>query len=115
MGKYLKIGKLFYYHGNHFAGINHSRNHLLRLGSNIMYGHHHDIQQSSVTHLDGVKSAWSIGCLKKLDDNSNDWLMNRKHNWQHAFAVVDYFGNGYFTVHIIQIIHGKASLWGSLI
>lgn len=115
MGKYLKIGKLHYYHGNHFAGLTHARNHLLRLGSNVMYGHHHDIQQSSITHLDGVKSAWSIGCLKKMDDKANSWLMNRKHNWQHAFAVVDYFGPGYFTVHIIQIVHGKASLWGELI
>ena len=41
--------------------------------------------------------------------------MNRKHNWQHAFAVVDYFDNDYFTVHIIQIINGRASLWGELI
>ena len=55
MGKYLKIGKLVMYHGHHFAGIQHTRNHLMRLGCNIMYGHHHDIQQSSVTHIDGQK------------------------------------------------------------
>jgi hypothetical protein len=53
-------------HGHHFSGIHHTRNHLLRLGGNVMYGHHHDIQQSSVTHIDGVKSAWSIGCLKDM-------------------------------------------------
>jgi hypothetical protein len=115
MGKYLKIGKLYYYHGNHFAGITHARNHLLRLGANVMYGHHHDLQQHSVTHLDGVKSAWSIGCLKDMSDEKNSWLMNRKHNWSHAFAVVDYFAGGNFTVHVVQIINGKTSLWGQLI
>jgi|TARA_B100000315_G_scaffold102929_1_gene94380 hypothetical protein len=115
MGKYLKIGKLYYYHGNHFAGITHARNHLLKLGANVMYGHHHDIQQNSVTHLDGVKSAWSIGCLKDMSDEKNDWLMHRKHNWSHAFAVVDYFQGGLFTVHVVQIINGKTSLWGQLI
>jgi|TARA_R100000750_G_C2340495_1_gene93988 hypothetical protein len=114
-GKYLKIGKLYYYHGHHFSGIHHSRTHLLKLGSNIMYGHHHDLQQCSVTHLDGTKSAWSIGCLKKTSDKDNTWLQNRRHNWSHAFAVVDYYEKGLFTVHVVQIINGKTSLWGELI
>tara|TARA_Y100001938_G_scaffold41535_1_gene57275 strand:+ start:9596 stop:10372 length:777 start_codon:yes stop_codon:yes gene_type:complete len=115
IGKYLKIGKLFFYHGHHFGSINHTRNHLVRLGSNIMYGHHHDLQQSSLTHMDGVKSAWSIGCLKDMGDEKNAWLGNRKHNWSHAFSIVDFFENGYFTVHVIQIINGKTSLWGNVI
>jgi|TARA_Y100000310_G_scaffold342144_1_gene443981 hypothetical protein len=114
-GEYLKIGKLHYYHGHHFAGVHHTRNHLLRLGANVMYGHFHDLQQCSVTHLDGVKSAWSIGCMKKMAAKANSWLMNRRHNWSHAFAVVDYFDDGFFTVHIVQIIDGKTSLWGELI
>ena len=114
-GKILKIGKLNFYHGHHFAGINHTRNHLLRLGGNIMYGHHHDIQQSSVTHIDGVKSAWSIGCLKDMSADANAWLGNRQHNWQHAFAIVDFYSTGFFTVHVVQIINGRTSLWGELI
>ena len=80
-----------------------------------MYGHHHDLQQSSVTHLDGVKSAWSIGCLKDMTSEQNKWLGGRQHNWSHAFAVVDYFDKGLFTVHVINIIEGRTSLWGKLI
>ena len=114
-GKFLKIGKLNYYHGNHYAGIMHTRNHLLRLGANVMYGHHHDLQQATVTHLEGCKSAWSIGCLKNMSDESNKWLGNRSHNWAHAFAVVDYYRGGFFTVHVVQIINGRTSLWGELI
>ena len=115
-GTYMKLGKLALYHGHHFAGINHTRNHLLKLGANIMYGHHHDIQQSSVTHLDGVKSAWSIGCLKDMKTEKNEWLDGRQHNWSHAFAIVDFYDkSGKFTVHLIQIIDGKTSLWGELI
>ena len=115
MGKYFKIGKLYFYHGHHFASMHHARNHLNRLGCNVMYGHHHDLQQASVTNMDGVKSAWSIGCLKDMSDEENSWLGNRKHNWSHAFAIVDFFENGYFTVHVIQIINGKTSLWGEII
>ena len=115
MGKFLKIGKLVMYHGHHFAGIQHTRNHLMRLGCNIMYGHHHDIQQSSVTHIDGQKSAWSLGCLKDMSAEQNSWLGGRQHNWSHAFAIVDFFNGGLFTVHVIQIINGMTSLWGELI
>ena len=115
MGKYLKIGKLYFYHGNHYGSMYHARNHLVKLGVNIMYGHWHDLQQHSITHMDGQKSAWSLGCLKNMADEQNKWLTNRKHNWSHAFAIVDFFENGYFTVHVIQIIKGKTSLWGEII
>ena len=80
-----------------------------------MYGHWHDLQQHSATHMDGPKSAWSIGCLKDMSDEANGWLGNRKINWAHAFAIVDFYEKGHFTVHIIQIIDGKTSLWGELI
>ena len=80
-----------------------------------MYGHWHDLQQMSVTHMDGPKSAWSIGCLKDMSPKKNEWLNNRQTNWAHAFAIVDFYKGGLFTVHIIQIINGKTSLWGELI
>ena len=115
LGKMLKIGKLNFYHGHHFAGINHTRNHLLRLGGNVMYGHHHDIQQSSVTHIDGVKSAWSIGCLKDMSAESNEWLGNRQHNWQHAFAIVDFHKGGNFNVTVHQIVNGVSTVDGKVL
>ena len=69
----------------------------------------------SATHMDGAKSAWSIGCLKDMSADKNDWLDNRRINWAHAFAIVDFFNKGLFTVHVIQIINGKTCLWGELI
>ena len=114
-GKLFNIGNLYFYHGNHFAGVNHTRNHLLRLGCNVMYGHHHDIQQSSVTHMDGAKSAWSIGCLKDMGADANVWLGNREHNWQHAFAIVNFYDKGNFNVELCTIINGKTVVDGELI
>ena len=113
--KWLQIGKLHFYHGHHFAGIHHAQNHLRRIGANVMYGHHHDLMQASVTHMDGPKSAWSIGCLKDMSSEANDWLGGQIIDWSHAFAIVDFFAKGHFTVHIIQIINGETSLWGELI
>tara|TARA_R100000234_G_scaffold164_1_gene102 strand:+ start:1242 stop:2021 length:780 start_codon:yes stop_codon:yes gene_type:complete len=114
-GKHLKMGKLYFYHGHQYGGQYHTANHLRKLGCNIMYGHWHDLQQMSATHMDGPKSAWSIGCLKDMKEEANSWLDNRRINWAHAFAIVDFYAKGLFTVHIIQIINGKTSLWGELI
>ena len=114
-GMHLKIGKLYFYHGHQYGGQYHTANHLRKLGCNVMYGHWHDLQQMSATHMDGPKSAWSIGCLKDMGPGSNEWLANRRINWAHAFAIVDFFKNGHFTVHIIQIIDGETCLWGEII
>ena len=115
MGKRLKVGKLYFYHGNQFGGQYHAANHLRKLGCNIMYGHWHDLHQMSVTHVDGPKSAWSIGCLKDMSSESNTWLQNRLTNWAHAFAIIDFYDKGLFNVHIVQIINGKTCLWGELL
>jgi len=115
IGKMLKIGKLNFYHGHHFSGVHHTRNHLTRLGGNVMYGHHHDIQQSSVTNMEGVKSAWSIGCLKDMRSEANAWLGNRQHNWQHAFAVVDFHNNKNFNVTVHQIVNGVSTVDGQVL
>ena len=32
-----------------------------------------------------------------------------------AFSIVDFVKGGLFTLHVIQIINGKTSLWGELI
>ena len=114
-GRRLKIGKLRFYHGHLYGGQYHTSNHLRKMGCNIMYGHWHDLQQMSATHEDGAKSAWSIGCLKDMRSEANLWLGNRQTNWAHAFSIVDFFQGGHFTVHVIQIIDGKTSLWGELL
>lgn len=113
--KFLKIGKLYFHHGNFYGGQYHAANHIRKLGCNIMYGHTHDVQQHSATMLGGQVSAISLGCLKDMSKESNAWLGGREHNWSHAFAIVDFFDAGYFTTDVVQIIKGKAVVWGNLI
>ena len=50
-----------------------------------------------------------------MSSEKNAWLGNRPINWAHGFAIVDFYKGGLFTVHIIQIIKGRTSLWGELI
>ena len=114
-GKYLTIGKLHFYHGHQFGGQYHAANHLRKKACNLMYGHWHDLQHMTATHIDGPKGAWSIGCLKDMSDEANEWLGHRKINWAHAFAIIDFYDKGRFTVDVVQIIDGKATVWGQLI
>lgn len=113
-GRFLNIGDLHFYHGHLYGGQHHAKNHIARLGVNIMYGHHHDLQHASMTHMDGPKHAYSIGCLKSMSDEDNGWLGGRKINWSHAFAIVDFI-DGKSSVSIVEIIDGQASIWGQLL
>ena len=42
-------------------------------------------------------------------------LRGNLHNWNHGFAIVDWFKGGNFKVEVVEIIDGKTSLWGKLI
>ena len=57
----------------------------------------------------------NVTSLKDMKDEANGWLGGRPINWAHAFAIVDFFKGGLFTVHMVQIIKGMTSLWGELI
>jgi len=109
----LKIGKLNFTHGK-FTSKYHSFKHLDVYGESIMYGHTHDLQRHTKTNRGGTISAWSLGCLKDIEADE-DWLGGRLTNWNHAFAIVDFFKNGNFNVQVVEIIKGKTTLWGELI
>ena len=111
-GKYVTIGKLTYYHGHHFGGQYHTANHLRKLKGSVMYGHYHSFQMMSETGLNGPTEAWCIGCLKDMASEKNKWLKGRPHNWVHAFAIVDYYKGGQFSVNPVKIVNGQASVWG---
>ena len=115
--KPLKIGKLNFIHGA-YATIYHAKKHLEAYGSNIIYGHVHDIQRHTLTKLDsGTIGAWSMGCLKDMSREKNRWLRGRLHNWNHAFGIVTFFDKpkGNFQVETIEIVNGQATVWGELI
>jgi hypothetical protein len=113
--KRLKIGKLYFYHGHLIGGIDHPRQHLLRWGVNIMYGDKHDVQQRSVTHIDGEKSAWCMGCLKRMDHDANNFVRGRPTNWGHAFAIVYFMPNGNFHVQVVRIVDGQCIVNGEVV
>lgn len=117
IGEMYKVGHLYIYHGHHCrSSISHARWHCLNKGVNVIYGHFHDVQNATISHVDGKKGAWSLGCLKGFKhDDGNQWLGRRGHNWSHAFGIVTFHNNGDFNVDTIMIINGRCTVWGQLI
>ena len=110
--KPLKIGKINFIHGV-YATVYHAKKHLEAYGSNICYGHVHDVQRHTLTKLDsGTIAAWAMGCLKDMSSEKNKWLQGRLHNWCHAFGIITWCDNGDFQVETIDIQKGKAFVWG---
>jgi|TARA_Y100000310_G_scaffold84285_1_gene81078 predicted phosphodiesterase len=111
-GKFLKIGKLYFYHGGHYTTMYHAKQHAEKLGKNVVYGHTHDVQRFGVTHVDGAHHGFTIGCLKDMSRESNLWLKGRTHNWCHAFAIIDWFKSGAFRFDLVDITSGRTFVWG---
>ena len=44
-----------------------------------------------------------------------DWLGGKLTNWNHAFAIIDFFKGGNFKVEVVEIIKGITTVWGNLI
>ena len=89
----LKIGKLNFIHGA-YATVYHAKKHLESYGSNLVYGHTHDIQRHTISKLDsGTIGAWSMGCLKDMSPKRNKWLKGRLTNWNHGFGIIDWLPN----------------------
>ena len=113
--KPLRIGKVNFLHGV-YATMYHAKKHLEAYGSNIIYGHTHDIQRHTISKLDsGTIGAWSMGCLKDMSAEKNQWLRGALTNWNHGFGIVDFFKGGNFKVEVVEIVKGVTSVWGDII
>lgn len=58
----IRLGKCFFTHG-FMHGINAARDHVVRAGGNIVFGHIHRIMSHQTSTLTGTFSGWSPGCL----------------------------------------------------
>ena len=113
-GKVFKLlgSKLYVYHGGHYSGVHHARTHALQMGCNIIYGHTHDSQKSTVQHIDGAHMAYSMGCLSKME---KDFLKGRPTNWSHNVGIIDIFTNNNFNIVVLDIVDGVTTYGGKII
>lgn len=82
------FGKLAIIHGHELKGggtVNIARNKMLKAYSNLAFGHHHTVGESTVKDIYGDEMAsWSIGCLCNLKPRYMPF-----NQWFHGFATVE--------------------------
>ena len=112
LNEFYKLGKLYLTHGL-YTNKYHSAKTIDATGKSVLYGHTHDISMHSKMGLikDEKHIAASIGCLCNL---SPSFMKNRPHNWMHGVAMVDLQQGGNFTMNVVPIYSGKASVFGKL-
>lgn len=101
-GTRMKIGKLWHLHGNEIpgAGVNVAKAKFDRLGSNVIFGHHHKLQSYIHRNYDGdIRGAWANGCLSDLQAEYAHFT-----DWIQGFSLIEYGATGNFHVEQVAIV-----------
>lgn len=110
-GKAYRIGKAKFIHGR-YTNQYHAAKHAQNYGCNIFYGHTHDIQTYSkeMQGEDNTIVGQSLGCLCR----NQSYMQGRPNKWQQAFAVFEFFPDGFFTYNIIRIFRHRFAYNGKI-
>lgn len=99
----LKIGKMYFIHGNEIGGGGESPARLKhkRMGCNFIFGHLHTRDKYRTRSYDGSQQgAYANPCLCELDAE----YLHHSHSWSLGFTLIDYDTDETFQVEEIEII-----------
>ena len=104
-GHLYKVGKAVFIHGL-YTNDSHAKKTVIQFGTNVFYGHTHDIQSYSQVLQGKGKTIMgqSLGCLCKED---LPFMRGRPNKWQQAFAEFTFDNKGYFNYTIHKIFNNK--------
>jgi hypothetical protein len=104
--KVFRKGKATFIHGL-YTNQYHAAKHVRAYGTNVYYGHSHDVQEHSLLLGNNTHSivAKSLGCL--CDPNKMEYIKGRPQNWTQAFAVFYFLPNGDFNEYTIKIFNHR--------
>lgn len=104
-GSVYKIGKACFIHGRHTNEF-HAKKHVIEYGTNVFYGHTHDVQSYAQVLKGDNKTivGQSLGCLCVYN---LPYMQGRPSKWQQAFAVFHFFPDGYFNYTITRIFNHR--------
>lgn len=105
MGEVYRIGKAIFIHGR-YTNAHHAKKHALAYGTNVFYGHTHDIQSYSVVRLGDDKTfmAQSLGCLCEYNQK---YMSGSPSNWQQAITTFWFRKDGTFNHAVSNITNHK--------
>lgn len=106
------IGNAHFHHGLYTNDL-HAKKHVAAWGSNIFYGHLHDIQGYSMVLKGEDKTivGQSMGCLCRYDQQ---YMKGRPSRWQQAIGVFEFLPDGMFSYYVLRIFKHRFSFNGKI-
>jgi predicted phosphodiesterase len=103
-GEVVRIGKATFIHGLYITEF-HTKTHALNYGTNVFYGHTHDVMTYPKTWA-GAETivGQSLGCLCNFGQT---YMHNRPAKWLQAIGVFYFLPNGNFTYYVPMIFNHK--------
>lgn len=98
------IGHAHFIHG-HYVTKYHARRHAEVYGTNIFYGHTHDIQSYSYERQ-GDNATYVGQSLGTLSQYNMVYTRGKPNKWQQAFAIFYVMPDGYFWYNVVRIFDG---------
>lgn len=100
-GDVYQKGNAYFHHGL-YGGDNHAKTHVSNFGTNIFYGHLHDVQGYSkvLKGKDKTIVGQSMGCLCEYEQS---YIKGNPTRWQQAFGIFYFLPDGYFTYYIPRL------------
>jgi len=115
-GEHMKLKgcKLNLYHGQHVGTELHTKAHLTKYSEDVAYAHRHGVQRFAMGGFNGLRRAYSLGCLKSIKHEDNEWLHGRPHSWEHAFGILHMFmdKDKNYRLEIVDMNDGETVLYG---
>lgn len=103
-GKAHKIGHANFIHGTYITKY-HARRHAEVYGTNIFYGHTHDIQSYSYERA-GDNATYVGHSLGTLSRYNMAYTRGKPNKWQQAFAIFYVMPDGLFWYNVVRIFDG---------
>lgn len=104
-GKTYNIGNAKFHHGLYTSQY-HARKMADVFGTNIFYGHTHDVQAFSREFEGDDKTivGQSMGCLCEIKQK---YMRGKPSKWQQAFGVFHFFPDGFFTYFVVRVFKNR--------
>lgn len=110
LGRAIRIGKLWYAHGETLSGQNHAKKAVETFCRNLVYGHFHSPQSWTKVLPQDQSQRWMAQCLPVLSDINPAYLEGKPNSWVPGFGVVLYHGpEKAFNLYPIVVTNGRCA------
>jgi len=100
-----RIGRLSICHGM-YATTNYVKKHIDEFKTNVLFAHIHSPRMEFACSP-AREIAIAGYCIGTMGNLNPQFMQNRPNKWQHGFAVIHFFDDGFFDVQMIRLVKAR--------